>query len=201
MSQTQAIFLDRDGVLNDLVYYADTDEYESPRTAEDLRLLPGVPEALLRLQAAGWTLFIVSNQPSCAKGKCTLDDLNGVAHAVAAQLAQYGLDIRAFYYDYTHPQAVLAEYRRESLTRKPAPGFLLQASQDYAIDLTQSWMVGDRDTDIQCGQAAGCLTALITTSADTAKRGQSQPDLICDTLTDVVNTIINRETQTNAKPR
>ena len=198
MSSEQAIFLDRDGVLNDLVYYADTGEHESPRTAEDLRLLPGVPEALQRLQSAGWTLFIVSNQPSHAKGKCTLEDLHGVAQALADLLAQHGIDIRAFYYDYTHPQAVLDDYRRESLTRKPAPGFLLQAAQDHAIDLAQSWMIGDRDTDIQCGQAAGCSTALITMSADAAKRGQSQPDLICDTLTHVVDKLLSRETETHA---
>jgi D-glycero-D-manno-heptose 1,7-bisphosphate phosphatase len=198
MSGVRAVFLDRDGVLNDLVYYADTGEHESPRTAADLRLLPGVAEALKRLQASGWTLFIVSNQPSYAKGKCALEDLHGVAQALADLLTKYGIDIRAFYYDYTHPQAVLDDYRRESLTRKPAPGFLLQAAQDHAIDLAQSWMIGDRDTDIQCGQAAGCSTALITTSADAAKRGQSQPDLICDTLTHVVNTLLNRETQTHA---
>lgn len=191
---TRAVFLDRDGVLNDLVYYADTREYESPRTAEDLRLLPKVPEDLLRLQAAGWTLFVVSNQPSHAKGKCTLDDLQGVARAVADTLAQQGLNIQAFYYDYTHPQAVLAEYRCESLTRKPAPGFLLQAARDYAIDLTQSWMIGDRDTDIQCGQAAGCSTALITASADAMKRGQSQPDICGDSLTDVVDILLKRKT-------
>jgi len=201
MSLARAVFLDRDGVLNDLVYYADTDEHESPRTANDLRLLAGVAEALLCLQAAGWTLFIVSNQPSYAKGKCTLDDLHGVAQAMAATLAQHGLDIRASYYDYTHPQAVLDAYRSVSLTRKPAPGFLLQAAQDHAIDLAQSWMVGDRDTDIQCGQAAGCMTALITTSADSAKRDQSQPDLVCDTLTHVVDTLLKRETQTHADPR
>lgn len=201
MNGTRAVFLDRDGVLNDLVYYADTDEHESPRRAEDLRLLPGVINALQRLQSAGWTLFVVSNQPSCAKGKCTLDDLRDVAQSMSDRLVAHGIAVRAFYYDYTHPQAVLDEYRRESLTRKPAPGFLLQAAEDYAIDLTQSWMIGDRDTDIQCGQAAGCLTALITTSADAAKRGQSQPDFIADTLTDVVEMLLKRETETHAKPR
>lgn len=201
MSLTRAVFLDRDGVLNDLVYYADTGEHESPRTADDLRLLTGVPQALQRLQLAGWTLFIVSNQPSYAKGKCRLEDLHGVAQAMTATLAQHGLDIRVSYYDYTHPQAVLGEYRRESLTRKPAPGFLLQAAHDHAIDLAQSWMVGDRDTDIQCGQAAGCKTALITTSADAAKRGRSQPDILCDTLTHVVDTLLKRENQTYADPR
>lgn len=198
MSGARAVFLDRDGVLNDLIYYADTDEHESPRTAADLRLLPGVPQDLLRLQAAGWTLFIVSNQPSYAKGKCALEDLHGVAQALADLLAHHGVTIRAFYYDYTHPQAVLDDYRRESLTRKPAPGFLLQAAQEHAIDLAQSWMIGDRDTDIQCGQAAGCSTALITSSADAAKRGQSQPNLICDTLTYVVDELLSRETETHA---
>jgi D-glycero-D-manno-heptose 1,7-bisphosphate phosphatase len=197
----RAIFLDRDGVLNDLVYYADTDEHESPRTAADLRVFPAVIDALKQLQAAGWALFVVSNQPSYAKGKCTLEDLKGVEAALEQQLATQGITIQAFYYDYTHPQAVLEAYRIASPTRKPAPGFLHQAARDFAIDLAQSWMIGDRDTDIQCGQAAGCSTALLTMSADSAKRGQSQPTLTGETLADIVKTLLNRETESNANPQ
>lgn len=194
----RAIFLDRDGVLNDLVYYADTDEHESPRTAADVRLFPYVVGALKQLQEAGWLLFIVSNQPSYAKGKCTLEGLKGVEAAISQHLAAQGITIQACYYDYTHPQAVLDEYRVASTTRKPAPGFLQQAARDFAIDLAQSWMIGDRDTDIQCGQAAGCSTVLLTTSADTAKRGQSQPTFTGETLADIVKILLNRETEPNA---
>ncbi|MEO0564004.1 MAG: histidinol-phosphatase, partial [Chloroflexota bacterium] len=74
----RAIFLDRDGVLNELIYYPDFEEDESPRKPEDLRLLPGVPRALRALQSAGWALILVSNQPSYAKGKCSLEDLKAV---------------------------------------------------------------------------------------------------------------------------
>ena len=195
VDMTRAVFLDRDGVLNALTYYADTGEHESPRTAADLHVLPHVADALLRLQAAGWILFIVSNQPSYAKGKCTLEDLYGVAAALIQNLETQDIHIRACYYDYTHPQAILADYRRESLTRKPAPGFLLQAAQDHDLHLPDCWMIGDRDTDIQCGQAAGCMTALVTASADSAKRGQSQPTLTCETLTHFVDTLLKRETE------
>lgn len=197
----RAVFLDRDGVLNDLVYYADTDEHESPRTAADLQIFPYVFEALKRLQAAGWMLFVVSNQPSYAKGKCTLEDLHGVGAALEHALVQQGIHVRAFYYDYTHPHAVLPAYRGESPTRKPAPGFLHQAAREHGVDLAQSWMIGDRDTDIQCGQSAGCFTALLTGSADSAKRGHSQPDITSNHFTDIVMTLLERETNFNDNPR
>ena len=182
----KAIFLDRDGVLNELVYYPDWGEYESPRVAADLRLLPGVIPALTALLGQGWLLFVVSNQPSYAKGKTTLADLEAVHAAIESMMREGGIVFSAFYYDYSHPQSIVPEYAGVSEFRKPNPGSLLRAHREFAIDLGRSWMAGDRDTDVECGQRAGCRTALIRYRHSLDKQGRSQPDLTCDDLPDFV---------------
>lgn len=184
-----AVFIDRDGVLNAAVFYADTGEHESPRTAEDLCLLPDVLPALQTLQAAGWSLFLVSNQPSYAKGKVSLDDLRDVHEALAAQIEAAGVHFKAYYYSYTHPNGVVAEYTTESLYRKPNPGFLLDARRDFGISLIDSWMVGDRDSDVFCGQRAGCKTAQVRYPLSAEKQGQARPDRTCHDFPDFVTKI------------
>lgn len=181
---TKAIFLDRDGVINELVYYPDYDEDESPRIPDHLRLMPGTLPALQMIQLAGWLLFIVSNQPSYAKGKCSLEDLKRVADSVNQKLVTAGITITASYYSYTHPNGIIPEYTTESVYRKPNNGFLLEAARDYGVDLNTSWMIGDRDTDIACGQRSGTHTALIRYPRSLHKQGSTQPDLICNNLVD-----------------
>lgn len=185
----RAIFLDRDGTLNKLVYYADWGEYESPRTVEDFALLPGVLDALRIFQHQGWMLFLVSNQPSYAKGKTSLENLTCVHSELEMQLKTHCIDFQAFYYSYTHPFGIVPEYTCESINRKPNPGFLLKAAQDYKVDLRASWMVGDCDTDIFCGQRAGCHTALIEYPLSSLKRGKGKPDIFFADLTEFANHI------------
>lgn len=190
-SKEKALFIDRDGVINAAVYYADFGEHESPRTAADLALLPGVIKALQVAQAAHWKLFLISNQPSYAKGKTSLENLKGVQAALLQQLIENQLFFEEFYYSYTHPNGIVPEYTGESDYRKPNPGFLLQAQAEHSIDLKQSWMIGDRDTDIQCGQAVGCKTAQILYPLSADKQGQSQPDLRCQNLPDFIQQLIH----------
>jgi D-glycero-D-manno-heptose 1,7-bisphosphate phosphatase len=178
----RAIFLDRDGVLNDLIYYPDFGEDESPRTAADLRLIGGALAAVAELQAQGWQLFLVSNQPSYAKGKTTLADLKAVHAALEDSLKLYQITLTAAYYAYTHPKGIVPEYTGESVYRKPNAGFLLEAARDYDLDLASCWMVGDRDSDIACGQRAGTHTALIRYPLSRTHWGKAAPELDCTNL-------------------
>ena len=164
---TRAVFLDRDGTLNANVYYADSGEWESPRTRDALALLPGVIPALTRLQDAGFRLFLVTNQPSFAKGKTALANLEDVRAALDEQLAAHGIHFTQSYYCYHHPTSTVAGYG-VCECRKPSPFFLQHAARDYGIDLAQSWMVGDRATDIACGQNAGTRTVFIDASTSIA---------------------------------
>ncbi len=188
---SRAVFLDRDGVLNELVYYPDFGEDESPRTPGDLRLLPGVTDALGTLAAAGWLLVLVSNQPSHAKGKTTLKNLKAVHKALVQQLQADGVTLTAAHYSYTHPRGVVPEYTTESMYRKPNPGLVYEAARDHALDLRASWFVGDRDTDIQCGQAAGTHTAQVRYPLSVNKQGMSTPDIIVPDLLAFVHHILN----------
>ncbi len=156
LEPVRAVFLDRDGVLNRNVFYADTGEYESPRSPDEVDLVPGAAAALARLGRAGFRLILVSNQPNAAKGKCTRLDLDRIHAALVAQLACNGGRLDACYYCFHHPA-----YTGPCACRKPGTRFLLEARARFRLELQQCWMIGDRPTDVACGQAAGVRTIRI----------------------------------------
>jgi len=185
----RAIFLDRDGILNDLVFYPSHGEWESPRAVSDLRMLPGIAAPLISLQNAGWLLFIVTNQPSFAKGKTSLRDLEEVESAVIGSLAREGVRITASYECFHHPEAALSEWRVQCECRKPGTLFLRRAAAEHDIALSQSWMAGDQDSDLACGRAAGCRVALIEYPHSGNKRGVIEPDLRCRNLDELARAL------------
>ncbi len=170
-----AVFLDRDGVLTEPIWNPATGEYESPHTLHDLVYCPDIFAPLRGLMDAGFELFIVSNQPSYAKGKAALEDLQAIARAVEKDCRAHAVLFRDTYYCYHHPHGIVPAYTVPCLCRKPSPFFLLQAATRHELDLRRSWMVGDRDSDVRCGQRAGCRTILITHAHAGAHWGQSQP--------------------------
>lgn len=157
----RGVFLDRDGVINAMVYDAEHGLVDSPANPEQFRLLPNVAPALRLLRAAGWRVAVVSNQPGIAKGKLTPALLDAITERMHAQLAAEDARLDGVYYCLHHPDAALAEYRLECACRKPQPGLLQQAAADLQIDLARSVMVGDGVTDVQAGRAAGCRTVFI----------------------------------------
>lgn len=182
MTKKRALFLDRDGVINDLVYYADYDEWESPRSVADLRLRPGAADAIADAARQGWLVFVITNQPSYAKGKCPLEALQAVHREVLARL---GAAITDSFVCYHHPESKIAGYGACEC-RKPSPWFIREAARRYHVDLASSWMVGDRDTDIEAGRRAGVRTALINYEHSNVKRGAVEPDLVCADLAELV---------------
>ncbi len=167
---TRAVFLDRDGTLNPLVYYADTQEYESPRAPDAFTLLADVETALSQLSASGYSLFLVTNQPSYAKGKTSLENLQAVHARLINQLREGGVQLTDAYYCYHHPRGIVPAYTMVCNCRKPGIESLLRARDTYGIDLPQSWMIGDQDSDIQCGLNAGCRTILLEYAPSANKR-------------------------------
>ncbi|MBC7434141.1 MAG: HAD-IIIA family hydrolase [Rubritepida sp.] len=148
MSPRRAIFLDRDGVLNAAMRDPDGRPLP-PRSAAQLAILPGVPEACAALRRAGFLLIGCTNQPDIARGttpRAFIDWVN--AQVVAAA----GLDEMRLC---PHDDADRCR------CRKPLPGMLLDAAATHGIDLGASWMVGDRFRDVEAGQAAGCRTLFI----------------------------------------
>ncbi len=181
----RALFLDRDGVVDDLVYYPSHGEWESPRHVRDLRMRDEADEALRTANGNGWLLFLITNQPSHAKGKCPLEDLQAVHARVLEELDRSGVRITDSFVCYHHPESELAGFGA-CQCRKPSPFFMAEAAGKYNVDLAQSWMVGDQDTDVVTGRNAGCRTALLNYEHSREKRGGTQPDLICEDLADFV---------------
>ncbi len=157
----RAVFLDRDGVINRNILNPATGKHEAPLTAADFSLLPRVPQALRQLRRAGFLLFLVSNQPNYAKRKSSLEELNSIDRALRRELARMRVKFAGIYYCLHHPDGEVEGYSGPCACRKPSPHFLLRAIRQFGLDGEQSWMVGDRATDIQCGIAAGVRTILI----------------------------------------
>jgi D-glycero-D-manno-heptose 1,7-bisphosphate phosphatase len=155
-----AVFLDRDGVINDPVMDPVDGRPESPLRAEDVVLARGAVEGLRALAATGLPLIVVSNQPAAAKGKATDADLRAVHDRIVELLAAEGLAIGDWRYCFDHPEAE-DPARRDCGCRKPAPGMLQDAAREHGLDLTASWIVGDTDADVGAGRAVGAATVLI----------------------------------------
>jgi D-glycero-D-manno-heptose 1,7-bisphosphate phosphatase len=176
----QAIFLDRDGVLVEEIYYPRTGEREAPLAPEDVRLLPGAAVALKRLAGAGYALVVISNQGGYAKGKTSLRALWLAHERFLELLAQEGAKIDGSYYSYGHPDGTVPHFSGPSLDRKPGPYNIFVAAAQLDLDCRGSWMVGDRQTDVACARAAGLRPILLApggTSTDRSAELVQVPDL------------------------
>jgi D-glycero-D-manno-heptose 1,7-bisphosphate phosphatase len=189
----KAIFLDRDGVINELVLNHETGEYEPPHSPDDLHLFPWVVECLKSFQASGFQLFIVSNQPDHAKGKTTLENLQAVQNKLDEILRSEKIAISGYFYCYHHPRGMVPRYSFECECRKPKPFFLLKAARDNDLDLIRSWMIGDRDTDVECGKRAGTRTIQVEEPHSAQSRGNSHPDYITANLKGALQIILSEE--------
>ncbi len=157
----RAVFLDRDGVINSLVYHREQGIIDSPFTVEQFVLITRVSEAIVRFHDMGYKVILVSNQPGIAKGQLTSKTFEKIREKMKEELLEEGASLDGEYYCLHHPQAEIAQLRVNCECRKPKPGLLLQAAGDMDIDLSQSWMIGDGLTDVQAGKKAGCRTILL----------------------------------------
>lgn len=165
-----AVFLDRDGVLVELVWDADDQSCEGPYAKADVRLLPGAADAILRIRSLNYRTVVVSNQPGAAKGKASQDDLREAHEHVVRLLAESGVVIDDYRYCLHHPDGLDPSLARVCDCRKPKPGMLLDAAADLDIDLARSWMIGDSDSDAEAGRTAGCTTILIENPRSSHRR-------------------------------
>lgn len=153
----RAIFLDRDGTINKYVGFL--------RNIDDFELLPGVADAIKTINASDYLAIVVTNQPVIARGEVTVLELRNIHNKMETLLGVKGAYLDAIYYCPHHPhkgyEGEVLELKIDCECRKPKPGMLLRAAEDFNIDLSVSWMLGDGENDIRAGKAAGCRTALI----------------------------------------
>jgi D-glycero-D-manno-heptose 1,7-bisphosphate phosphatase len=166
----QALFVDRDGVLNEPVWDEHTQTRESPLAVVDVLLAPGAAEAVKTGVAAGMVVVVVSNQPSAAKGVVSRDVLEAVHQQVLKLLEAEGARVAASYICWHHPEGTDQALGHECDCRKPAPGLLLRAASDLNLDLAASWLVGDTDADVGAAAAAGLAGVVIVDHQGSAHR-------------------------------
>lgn len=193
----KAIFLDRDGVINYPIFNPKTNQYEAPLKEEDLKLFPWVIDSLKELIDLNYKLFLVSNQPDYAKGKTTLENLRQAHNKLNKILLDNNINFTEYYYCYHHPQGIIPEYTMVCECRKPGNLFLRQASSKFNINLSFSWMVGDSDVDIFCGQSVGVRTIMISLKESAHRTGKSKPEFSVSSLKEAIE-IIKKENK-NAK--
>jgi D-glycero-D-manno-heptose 1,7-bisphosphate phosphatase len=167
---TSALFLDRDGVLNDLVYYKEEGRVGSPLSAAQLKVSVHAGEAVKKSQALGLQVIVISNQPGVAKEQFSYHELSRMNAKIAAKLASEGVRLDGEYYCLHHPNALIAKYKVFCECRKPKPGLLLRAAKEHGLDLRKSFFAGDSLIDIKAGKAAGCKTILVATMTDLLNR-------------------------------
>ena len=155
----KAIFLDRDGTINKYVGFL--------CNIEQFELLLGVVDAVKAINASGYLAIVVTNQPVIARGEVTVSELQLIHNKMETLLGAEGAYLDAIYYCPHHPdkgfEGEIEALKIDCDCRKPKPGMLVRASQDFNIDLASSWMIGDGENDIRAGKSAGCKTALIGT--------------------------------------
>lgn len=156
-NKQKAIFLDRDGTLNKYVGFL--------HSVDEMELVDGVSEAIKLINKSGYLAVVVTNQPVIARGEITATQLQEIHNKLETLLGTAGAYIDALYYCPHHPhkgyEGEVPELKIDCNCRKPKPGLLLRAAEDYNIDLSSSWMIGDSDSDVQAGKAAGCRSIKI----------------------------------------
>jgi D-glycero-D-manno-heptose 1,7-bisphosphate phosphatase len=177
----RAVFLDRDGTI--------IHEKEFLHRAEDVVLFSGAGKALKRLQAAEFKLFIVSNQSGVGRGYFTLRDVENVNERVVSELARDGIRFEKIYVAPEAPD-------RPSHGRKPSPQFLFDARDEFGLDLAQSYMVGDKLSDVECGWNAGVKKSILVRTGYGAGFEHSSPEkiaaaIVVDDLTAAADWILN----------
>ncbi len=178
----KAIFLDRDGTINQYVGFL--------RTKEEFELLPNVAEAIKKINESGYLAIVVTNQPVIARGEVSVSELEQIHNKMETLLGLSGAYVDAIYYCPHHPdsgfEGEIKELKVSCDCRKPKPGMLLKAAEDFHIDLENSWMIGDSLNDVLAGRAANTKTALIRDKKDHLK----DANIVGDSLLEIVTEIL-----------
>lgn len=177
-NKQKAIFLDRDGTINRYVGFL--------RNINQFELIKGAAKTIRKINESGYLAIVVTNQPVVARGEVTYEQLDMIHKKMQTLLGQEGAYLDAIYFCPHHPHSgydgEIPELKIDCECRKPKPGMLLKAAEDFNIDLSQSWIVGDGENDIKAGKAAGCNTVLIGEGEYDQNITLSSIEAVCECL-------------------
>ena len=183
----KAIFLDRDGTINKLVGYL--------TNKDDFELIDGVIDAIRKINRSEYLCIVITNQPIIARGDSTVDNLEEIHKRMETILGREGVFIHELYYCPHHPDkgfpGEVPELKIDCECRKPKIGMLTEASKDFNIDLSKSFVIGDSTSDIMMAKNAGCKSILLNTGeAGNDCKFDVKSDMIANDLLDAINMII-----------
>jgi D-glycero-D-manno-heptose 1,7-bisphosphate phosphatase len=184
----RAVFMDRDGTISEEIGYVNH--------PARYRVFPFSAEAVKLLNEKGWLAILVTNQAGVARGYFT-EELIGEVHSVLkSELGRNGATLDAIYYCAHHPSVGVAPYRSDCDCRKPRPGLIRRASEEFEIDLSRSWMIGDRYSDIELAHNAGLRPAFVMTGYGRGEweyqreAWKHQPEIVAEDLLEAVKKIV-----------
>lgn len=190
MEKKKAIFLDRDGTLNrDVGYVTHLDDYE---------LLPRAGDAVKKINDAGFLAILVTNQAGVARGYFAESMIKKVHEKLQKELELKDANLDAIYYCPHVPLGSENLFSKDCEMRKPKPGMILKASNEYNIDLTQSFMIGDKFSDLESGWSAGCRSALVLTGYGRGefetnnKKWLREPDYVAEDVYHAIELIFSQ---------
>ncbi len=168
-SKRRAVFLDRDGTINVEKGYV--------HKIEDFEFIPGAQLAIKMFKNAGFLVIVVSNQSGVARGYYSIDAVRRLHEHMDRELARHGTAVDAYYICPHHPQGIVEEYTKTCDCRKPAPGMIIKAGQEFSLDLSTSFLVGDKESDIEAALNAGCRPVLVGTIYGSSVPSSVPPDV------------------------
>lgn len=187
----RAVFIDRDGTISEEVGYINH--------PSRFRLFPYAADAIKHLHENGWLAILVTNQAGVARGYFSEEMIQIVHAAMTAELESNGAKMDALYYCAHHPSVGEPPYRFDCDCRKPKPGLITRAAQDFDIDISESWMAGDRYSDIELARNAGLKSAFVLSGYglgewEHQRDGWTEkPDLVAENLLEAVRVIVSKD--------
>jgi len=186
--KNRAVFLDRDGVINE--------DYGFVHKIEDFYIYPEVFPALKKLQKAGFKLLIVTNQSGIAVGYYTEEDFKKITDHMLSVFEKEGIRIDKVYYCPHHPEGVVPELTVKCDCRKPESGMIKQGIKEFNIDPSRSFLIGDKENDIKAAHKEGVKAALVKTGQGLKYVENTEADFIGENILDVVENFILKEEKT-----
>jgi D,D-heptose 1,7-bisphosphate phosphatase len=180
----KAVFLDRDGTIVEDIGYLNN--------PQQIQFIPGSIEAIKKLNEAGYKVVVITNQAGVARGLITEDMLQTIDKTLHKFILNGGAHLDGVYYCPHHPEHGVHPYKQECECRKPHPGLIKRAHRDLNIDLSQSFMVGDKATDIQAGKRAGTKSILVESGRGLGEKARlkQKPDYIAKNLLQAVDWLL-----------
>ena len=188
--ENRAVFIDRDGTLNEDIGYVSS--------REELSLFPWAAEAVRRINEAGWLAVVITNQSGIARGMYTEETLSSIHLEMIERLAEGCARVDAIYYCPHHPTIGNSQYKKICDCRKPQTGMLKRAAEEWNIDLTRSFVIGDKSSDIDLAENAGAHGVLVLTgygreTLNNRGRWPCSPEIVAENLLEAVKSILERQ--------